>query len=609
MHILYVHQNYPAQFGHIAKYLVRNLGFRVTFLNERVSGVDDGVELRKYQLPADAQRSNLSAMGDFRRFVSKSSAVAAESQSIDAPDLVVGHSGFGSTLFLREQFDCPVVNLFEWYYTDCESESDFFAGDMPLLQRRRKKSYLKIANAGILLDLEHSDLGYCPTNWQRSKFPIAYQDKLTTVFDGVDTSVWRPKPVQANAKLRVGTYEIPGDAKIVTYVSRGFERIRGFRQFIEVAARILSSDKRVRVICVGTDESRYLSDSVPEGFESYKDFVLSRHLDLDHDRLLFVGRLPAQELAQLFSLSALHIYFTAPFVASWSLLNAMACGALVLCSDTPPTREIVRHEVNGYIAPFHDVAYLADTAIELLRDPAKYMHVRRSAVEHVSNNYSLDATIPKMLGVYFRAVNRGDAQAPPTTAAEVTTRHSESGLFTQVQLDRRKAHLFDLVNSEVDHIAQLGAWDGATTKQLAISFPNARISAYECWGDGDSRLPFRQDSWSSHIDWMRADFDARCESLEDRVTPIDLDWTSAISHLRQSPIRPNMIVLGTTYSTQLLEHTLQVLNANIPQAIIIGEGFLWPACQAIVLSFAKLRYRRIVTVGGNWLAHVQDDAL
>ncbi|MGH7169521.1 MAG: hypothetical protein ACRELG_04500 [Gemmataceae bacterium] len=40
-------------------------------------------------------------------------------------DLIVGHSGFGSTLFLRELYDCPLVNYFEYFYLPHDSDMDF----------------------------------------------------------------------------------------------------------------------------------------------------------------------------------------------------------------------------------------------------------------------------------------------------------------------------------------------------------------------------------------------------------------------------------------------------------------------------------------------------
>ncbi len=43
-----------------------------------------------------------------------------------APDLIVGHSGFGSTVFLPELFpDVPIINYFEYFYRPHNSDMDF----------------------------------------------------------------------------------------------------------------------------------------------------------------------------------------------------------------------------------------------------------------------------------------------------------------------------------------------------------------------------------------------------------------------------------------------------------------------------------------------------
>src|SRR5206468_11587370 len=105
----------------------------------------------------------------------------------------------------------------------------------------------------------------------------------------------------------------------------------------------------------------------------------------DMSRLHFVGRVPHATLTQLMQVSALHVYLTYPFVLSWSLLEAMSIGCLVLASDTAPVREVVEHGKNGLLTPFFDVEKLARTAAETLerRDEVKPLReaARRTIVE------------------------------------------------------------------------------------------------------------------------------------------------------------------------------------------------------------------------------------
>ena len=58
MHLLFVHQNFPAQFGHIAAYLVKHKGFRCTFVSERPAGREGGIERIQYKIQGGARKEN-----------------------------------------------------------------------------------------------------------------------------------------------------------------------------------------------------------------------------------------------------------------------------------------------------------------------------------------------------------------------------------------------------------------------------------------------------------------------------------------------------------------------------------------------------------------------
>ena len=247
------------------------------------------------------------------------------------PDLIVGHSGFGSTLFLRELFDCPVINYFEYYYRSKGSDLDF-RPDLPVRQMDRLRTYSR--NAMILLDLENCDRGYSPTRWQRSVLPATYREKVEVIFDGIDTDLWRPLP---NVPRRLGNRTLTHGTRLVTYVSRGLEAMRGFDIFMKVAKRIYQQCPNVLFAVVGEDRVCYGGDPKYIGQSSFKKWVLAQD-DYDLDRFVFLGRIPQRELACVFSMSDLHIYLTMPFVLSWSLMNALACGAS--CSHQARLRSV-----------------------------------------------------------------------------------------------------------------------------------------------------------------------------------------------------------------------------------------------------------------------------
>jgi glycosyltransferase involved in cell wall biosynthesis len=126
----------------------------------------------------------------------------------------------------------------------------------------------------------------------------------------------------------------------------------------------------------------------------------------DLSRFRFLGRVSREQLADLFSISDLHVYLTVPFVLSWSLLNALACECTVLASDTAPVLEVVRHEETGLLADFFDVEGLAAQALRVLRDPAAFRPLGHAGRAEVEERYSLDHTFPKLWDLFMRVMEK-----------------------------------------------------------------------------------------------------------------------------------------------------------------------------------------------------------
>lgn len=398
MHVLFYHQNYPAQFGHVAHWLVQHHGFRCTFLSEKPSDSTGPVERIQYQVKSGATRHNHLCTRSFENAIGHSVAAfdALKARPDIKPDLIVGHSGFGSTLFLRELFDCPMVNFFELFYHTTNSDMDY-RPDFP--PREIDKLRARARNAILLLDLENCDAGYSPTHFQRSRIPEVFHEKVEVIFDGLDTQLWCPKP---NAPRRLGDRDIPDDVRIVTYVARGMEAIRGFDIFMKLAKRLCQQRSDVIFAVVGEDRICYGNDARVTGSESFREWVLAQDY-YDLERILFLGRMPPSQLAELFTITDLHVYLTAPFVLSWSLMNALACGATVMGSSTPPVMEMIEHQKNGLLVDFFDVDAMVETANEVLNNPQEYRPLGQAGMEMIREKYSMEVCLPKMLQLYQRA--------------------------------------------------------------------------------------------------------------------------------------------------------------------------------------------------------------
>lgn len=386
--ILFLHPSYPGQFGHVARALAAD-GNRCIFVCEEVREEHDGVQILPYE-PIRPARRNGYLTQDFEDAVSRAHVVyeiLKHQRNELAPDLIVGHANWGSSLFVSELFpDVPVVDYFEYFHQPHGSQIDF-RPDFPPAERTVLRHHVQ--NASALLRLEACTAGYTPTSHQQGLLPERYRPKVRVIHDGIDTSFWR-RSFQPGAT--------PGP-RIVTYVSRGLEAIRGFDIFMRVAKRICDVHPDVVFMVVGSDEAVYGDDLEHLGGSTLKAHVL-RQGDYDLDRIRFLGWVPRERLVDVLSLSDLHIYLTTPFVLSWSLLNAMACGCTILASDTDPVREVITDGANGLLRGFFDVEGLADTALEVLEDPERYRRLGEAAERTIHERFAVDVVLPRIRSFY-----------------------------------------------------------------------------------------------------------------------------------------------------------------------------------------------------------------
>ena len=398
MQILFVHPNFPAQFGPALSRLAKRSDVECVFLSRNAAGVRGGVRCIRLDLRGGATRANHYCSRTFENAVWQAHAVyeACKAARDLRPDLIVGHSGFGSTVFLRELYDRPIVNYFEYYYHAHGSDMDFRPDFPP-----RELDFLRspARNAMILLDLDTCVAGYTPTHWQWGLLPPAWAPKVEIIHDGIDTETWQRRPVAR----RLGDEAIDGEVRVVTYVARGLEAMRGFDIFVRVANRIAAAIPNVLFVVVGSDRICYGNDLRHIKTKTFREHVLRAERP-DRRRFRFLGPLPASRLADVLSLSDLHVYLTVPFVLSWSLLNALACECTVLASDTAPVREVIRHEKNGLLAEFFDVDGLAAHALRVLKDPLAYRALGAAGRALVEERYSLDKTFPRLWGLFTRVM-------------------------------------------------------------------------------------------------------------------------------------------------------------------------------------------------------------
>ncbi len=415
MHVMFLHQNFPAQFRYIAPRLAAEYGWRCSFVTSKAEGSVPGVEKVVYRATGGATASNHFCTRNFENCVQEAHAVfeTLKPRRDLQPDLIVAHTGFGSSLFLPFLYDAPIINFAEYFYRPVGGDIGF-RPELPVEEEALLR--VKTKNAMILLDLENCDRAWTPTHYQRDFFPKEFHSKFNVIFDGIDTSIYYRRPIRER-RLPNGQV-VPDDTRIVTYVARGFERMRGFDIFMEVARRTYEQFPNVLFVVVGADSVHYGPDLAYTDKQSFREEVLSSGR-YDLSKFLFTGRVPETELAEILSLGDLHIYLTEPFIASWSLVDAMSCGAVVLASDQNCVREYIRPGENGLLKGFFDVDGLAAQAIEVLRDPAAFKPLSIAAQETVQQKYSVDVAMPK-LKAFFEQV--AATKREPTNRLDVLVR-------------------------------------------------------------------------------------------------------------------------------------------------------------------------------------------
>jgi glycosyltransferase involved in cell wall biosynthesis len=395
MKILFLHSNFPAQFRHLAVALSKDRNNRVIFGTTSQEGEIPGVYKVIYAQSRKPHKETHHYIKPLEEAVLQGQAVYRVLDKLKhdgfVPDVVYGHSGWGPTLFVKDIFpQSKLLCYFEWFYRSQGSDVDFDPNE-PLTPDDKLR--IRIKNTPILIDLYSCDAGLCPTLWQMQQFPAEYQKKIHVLHDGIDTNYFYPK--QGEKLVLPAIHLDLSEAKeIVTYVSRGMEPYRGFPQFMEAVSLLQKRRKRCHFVVVGEDRVAY-GRRLPHG-KTFKRLMLEK-FDFDLSRLHFTGRLPYSQYLQVLRASSAHVYLTRPFVLSWSILEAMSTGCLVIASNTPPVTEMIQDGVNGILIDFFSPQEIANRVEEALDSPDQMASIRVKARETILEKYDLAKLLPKHL--------------------------------------------------------------------------------------------------------------------------------------------------------------------------------------------------------------------
>lgn len=399
MRILFLHNNFPGQYRRIAGYLRGVEGVELLAGTLKSNEQDFGIRRVNYALHRDVtekihptlvptERAVLTAQAAFQ-------ALYGLRETGWAPDLVCSHSGWGPSLLIKELWpDTRLLSLFEWYYRARGSDADFLE---PMTHDAAARAHFK--NLPILADLAEMDWGTSPTRWQWSQFPAHLRSNISVLHEGVDCDFFAPGE---EASVEAGGRVFTARDEVITYVARGMEPYRGFPQFMAAVAALQKRRPNLHVLIAGNDRTAY--GKRRDDGRTHREHALAS-LDLDLSRVHFLGLVPLTTLRAMFRITRAHVYLTVPFVLSWSMLEAMATGALILGSDTAPVRELVTHDENGLLTDFFDSARIADDLERILKGEVDAARLRRAARATIASDYALPSILPRQWAL-MRAVAR-----------------------------------------------------------------------------------------------------------------------------------------------------------------------------------------------------------
>ena len=414
MKVLFVHQNFPGQYGRLATVLAKAPGCEVVALGD-LKNVKNrpkipGVKLLAYPTPALATAHTHHYVRPLEGAVRRGQAVARSCLALQkqgfVPDVIYAHPGWGEALFLRDVFPNARLTLYCEFYYQAQGSDVGFDPEFPSTPDDVLR--VRVKNAASLLSLEAADAGISPTQWQRRMFPREFRNRIEVIHEGVDTDLVKPDAA-AELKLADKGVRLTARDEVVTYVARNLEPYRGFHIFMRAVPEIQRLRPHAHILIVG-DEGVSYGQALPKG-RTYKQKMLDEvGAKIDMSRLHFLGPVPYEMLLRIYQISSVHVYLTYPFVLSWSILEAMAAGCVVVASRTAPVTEVVDDRKNGLLVDFFSPPEIAARVDEVFENPAAMAAIRKQARRTVVERYDLKRVcLPAHLQLLGRTVKKATA--------------------------------------------------------------------------------------------------------------------------------------------------------------------------------------------------------
>ena len=434
--LLFIHQNFPSQYRHVATHYAADEDNTVVVIgqssNLRRSLHIPGAILMGYEvhMPPGERPNNPIAIYDEQ--LRRGQAVAMLMEHLRAqgfvPDVICVHPHWGEGLYLDLVYPGVPVLAYGEYYNHLQDPLFDFDPLYPATPEMRSQALIgNTANAVTLATATHVQT---PTHFQFGRLPLSVQCRTSVMHEGIDTQWFQPpdnptvtllptdqghfddfSPLPDYFPRRLTPLTLTREDKVVTYVSRTLEPLRGWVSFIRAVPLIQAAHPDAHIVVVGRTGEGY-GPPPPDG-KSWRDLLLDElHDKLDLTHLHFPGTLPYESLRGLYAVSGAHVYLTYPYVVSHSAVEAMSMGAPLVFSDTAPVREIAgEDEETAIFVDFHSPSAISDAVNLLLNDPDLQVRLGKAARRRAVEAYDMQRIcLPKWIAL-IEALARGESRA------------------------------------------------------------------------------------------------------------------------------------------------------------------------------------------------------
>lgn len=114
-----------------------------------------------------------------------------------------------------------------------------------------------------------------------------------------------------------------------------------------------------------------------------------------------MGRIAQKELYKYYSQGSISVLFSLDDAFPFALLETMACGLPVICSDKVGTKDVIKEGIDGFVVRTRDVKALKEKILYLYENPHICQEMGRRAQENVTGNFTWDNYGERIVNTYL----------------------------------------------------------------------------------------------------------------------------------------------------------------------------------------------------------------